>query len=446
MRRLSRRRPRSPVAGERPRRRRSWARRSATCGRAPTGSSRRRSFRSRPSRFSRSTPRSSADARSGFRPNRDFSFPLDARARRDHARARASCSSRARTTRPGVVTPLDAIRAVAATLPPGAIVFVDEAYAEFSESSFIPELDRFPNVIVGRTFSKAFGLAGLRIGAITGHPDALEPIRLAVPVYSVNIAAVVAVQAALDDLEYLREYAAQVEQSKTLLYAACDRLGLRYWKSAANFVLIDAGARAAPCWRAARRRAASTSAIDRREPGCDGCLRVGSRHRRTHAALHSTYSRRFCAPRGNRPTDDRNADRALAHARRARHVRRPHRHPVSRSHAGAVRAARRVRPDGQGHRRPRRRPASHRRRPRHRARRSRVEGARRSQGHQSRRLLRDADGRNAGRRGDRSRRPAAHRRRPEGEGAAASAICRPSSCTTSSRASRSARAPTCTSR
>ena len=61
--------------------------------------------------------------------------------------------------------PLDAIRTIARRVPPGAVVFVDEAYAEFAGVSFIPELDAFPNVIVGRTFSKAFGLAGLRIGA-----------------------------------------------------------------------------------------------------------------------------------------------------------------------------------------------------------------------------------------------------------------------------------------
>src|SRR5262249_19333297 len=125
----------------------------------------------------------------------------------------------------GVGMPGDAIRQVARAVPPQAIVFVDEAYAEFSGKTFIPELSEFPNVVVGRTFSKAFGLAGLRIGAITGAPSTLEPIRLAVPVYSVNIAAVVAVQAALQDLDYLHGYVRQVEESKALMYAACDRLG-----------------------------------------------------------------------------------------------------------------------------------------------------------------------------------------------------------------------------
>src|SRR5205823_2880796 len=88
----------------------------------------------------------------------------------------------------GVSTPLEAIRQVARAVPNEAIVFVDEAYAEFSGTTFIPELPAFPNVIVGRTFSKAFGLAGLRIGCLVGAAERLDPIRLVIPVYSVNIA------------------------------------------------------------------------------------------------------------------------------------------------------------------------------------------------------------------------------------------------------------------
>jgi histidinol-phosphate aminotransferase len=207
-------------------------------------------------------------------PNPDYSFPL--------ARVLDAVTERTRVvfiTTPnnptGVLTSHDAIRAVAARVPDGAIVFVDEAYAEFSGSSFIPELERSPNVVVGRTFSKAFGLAGLRIGAITGHPDALEPIRRLIPVYSVNIAAVVGVQAALTDLEYVANYTREVEQSKALLYAACERLGLRYWRSAANFVLIDAGARAHTLAEGALARGIYVR--DRSsEPGLEGCLRVGA--------------------------------------------------------------------------------------------------------------------------------------------------------------------------
>jgi len=80
----------------------------------------------------------------------------------------------------GVPMPLKAIRAIAKHVPADAVVFVDEAYAEFAGQTFIPELNSFPNVIVGRTFSKAFGLAGIRIGCLIGAPETLEPIRHAI--------------------------------------------------------------------------------------------------------------------------------------------------------------------------------------------------------------------------------------------------------------------------
>lgn len=207
-------------------------------------------------------------------PNPDFSFPLD--------RVLDAITPRTRVvflTNPnnptGVTMPLDAVKTIARRLPPGAIVFMDEAYAEFSGQTFLPDLPMFPNVIVGRTFSKAFGLAGIRIGAVTGHPETLEPLRLAIPVYSVNIAAVVAVQAALDDRLYLDEYLRQVERSKALLYAACDRWGLTYTTSAANFVLVCAGDKAQAIVQGVSARGIYLR--DRsKEPGCAGCIRVAT--------------------------------------------------------------------------------------------------------------------------------------------------------------------------
>src|SRR6266436_2118819 len=147
-------------------------------------------------------------------PHADFSFPLD--------EVLAAITPNTRVvfvTNPnnptGVGVPLDAIRTIARRIPPGAVVFVDEAYAEFAGESFIPELDAFPNVIVGRTFSKAFGLAGLRIGCLVSAPATVDAIRRAIPVYSVSIAAVVAIRAALSDLAHLQDYLRQVAESKT---------------------------------------------------------------------------------------------------------------------------------------------------------------------------------------------------------------------------------------
>jgi histidinol-phosphate aminotransferase len=175
----------------------------------------------------------------------------------------------------GVSMPFDAITTIAGRVPKDAVVFVDEAYAEFAGRSFIPELASFPNVIVGRTFSKAYGLAGLRVGAMVGAPEALDPVRYAVPVYSVNIAAVVALQAALADVEYLREYLRQVAASKALLYSACERLGLTFWPSDANFVLVRVGDRVGDVIAGARARGVYLSNRST-EPGCEGCLRIAT--------------------------------------------------------------------------------------------------------------------------------------------------------------------------
>jgi histidinol-phosphate aminotransferase len=130
-------------------------------------------------------------------------------------------------------------------------------------------------VIVGRTFSKAFGLAGLRIGCLVGAPEVLNPVRAAIPVYSVNIAAVAALQAALADQDYLQDYLRQARESKTLLYAACERLGLRYVRSDANFVLVCAGDRLNTLVDGARARGIYIR--DRSsEPGCAGCVRIAT--------------------------------------------------------------------------------------------------------------------------------------------------------------------------
>jgi histidinol-phosphate aminotransferase len=207
-------------------------------------------------------------------PHADFTFPLEG--------VLAAITPRTRVvfvTNPnnptGVSAPLDAVRSIARQVPPGAVVFVDEAYAEFAGTTFIPELDSFPNVIVGRTFSKAFGLAGLRIGSLVGSPSTLEPIVHAIPVYSVNIAAAVAVQAALGDRDHLERYLREVAESKALLYAACDRLGVKYWRSSANFVLIRIGERTVEVVAGAARRGVYLR--DRStEPGCAGCIRMAT--------------------------------------------------------------------------------------------------------------------------------------------------------------------------
>ncbi len=124
-----------------------------------------------------------------------------------------------------------------------ALVFIDEAYHDFMGDDFLEEGLSYPNVLIGRTFSKAHGLAGMRIGVMIAQPALLEPIRFAMPVFNLNVVAVAALRAALRDPDFRPWYLGEVAESKRLLYDALDRAGLRYWKSAANFVLIDGGER-----------------------------------------------------------------------------------------------------------------------------------------------------------------------------------------------------------
>jgi histidinol-phosphate aminotransferase len=174
----------------------------------------------------------------------------------------------------GQVIPRPAIARIAAAAP-DAIVMVDEAYADFSPDTLIGGdlLARHANVVVGRTFAKAYGLAGLRIGALVGRPETLDPIRRVVPPYSVNACVAAALPAALADSAYFEWYLEQVAESKRLLYEAFDRLGIVYWKSAANFVLARFGE---GCGRIAEAVAARGVHVrDRsRDAGCAGCLRI----------------------------------------------------------------------------------------------------------------------------------------------------------------------------
>jgi histidinol-phosphate aminotransferase len=136
----------------------------------------------------------------------------------------------------------DAIRAVIREAG-HALVFVDEAYHDFMGENFLEEGLTHPNVLIGRTFSKAHGLAGMRIGAMIAQPPVLEPIRSVMPLFNLNVVAVAALRAALTDREFTPWYLAQVAESKAMIYSALERAGLKYWKSAANFVLIDGGGR-----------------------------------------------------------------------------------------------------------------------------------------------------------------------------------------------------------
>jgi histidinol-phosphate aminotransferase len=186
----------------------------------------------------------------------------------------------------GQLIPLADIRRIAEAAP-HAVVLVDEAYIEFGGETFLPELPRHPNVLIGRTFSKAYGLAGMRVGIVIGQPQALDPVRAVTLPFNINSVAMAATLAALEDRDFLPQYARQVAESRDLLYAACDRLGLEYWPSAANFVLVRVGSSAAPFVEALAARGVHVRDKSG-DPSTPGCIRVTAgvlAH--THAAIEA---------------------------------------------------------------------------------------------------------------------------------------------------------------
>jgi histidinol-phosphate aminotransferase len=177
----------------------------------------------------------------GVPPGPDYAFPVDAVVNAITANTRLVYINNPNNPT-GQAVSKDAIRQVVRAAG-HALVFVDEAYHDFMGENFLDEAREYPNVLVGRTFSKAHGLAGLRVGLMIAPPPILEPIRFVMPLFNLNVIAVAALRAALQDRDFRPWYVDQARQSKELLYGALGRAGLRYWKSAANFVLVDGGTR-----------------------------------------------------------------------------------------------------------------------------------------------------------------------------------------------------------
>jgi histidinol-phosphate aminotransferase len=169
---------------------------------------------------------------------------------------------------------------------PQAAVLVDEAYFHFHGETVMDLVGRAPNLFVARTFSKAYGLAGLRLGLLAGPAELMRWVRRVLSPYSVNSLALACLPAALGDTEYLSWYTGEVLAARSEFEAAVDRLNIRRWPSRANFILVDIGPKHAEFVK--RMRAAGVLVRDRSsDPGCDGKVRItiGTREQMKQAAV-----------------------------------------------------------------------------------------------------------------------------------------------------------------
>ena len=173
-----------------------------------------------------------------------------------------------------------------ARVSPQAILLVDEAYFHFHGETVIDLIVDIPNLVVARTFSKAYGLAGLRLGLLAGPADLIRWIRRVLSPYSVNSLALACLPPALEDAVYLDRYVGEVLAARSEFEAILDLEKIRRWPSHANFVLVDIGLHHAEFVR--QMRAANVLVRDRsNDPGCDGCVRItiGTRQQMRQAAL-----------------------------------------------------------------------------------------------------------------------------------------------------------------
>jgi histidinol-phosphate aminotransferase len=120
-------------------------------------------------------------------------------------------------------------------------VVIDEAYAEFSGVTVVPLIGKYANLFITRTFSKAAGLAALRLGAVIACAESLSYVRRAMPPFPVNLAALVGAEAAVRDGKAIRAYVREIRRLRAWFEEELHKLGVKTFPSAGNFLLANFG-------------------------------------------------------------------------------------------------------------------------------------------------------------------------------------------------------------
>ena len=214
----------------------------------------------------------------------DFAFPLEPllAAITPQTRLIAIASPNSPT---GTVATREQILAVVERAPHAAVL-VDEAYYHFCGETVIDLVGKVPNLVVARTFSKAYGLAGLRLGMLAAPESMQQWMRTVISPYSVNSLALACLPAALDDAAYLSWYVSEVKAARSEMAEAIRQLGVPQWPSQANFILVKIGPKHREFVRAMHQRGVLTR--DRsNDQGCDGCVRLtmGTREQMKQAVI-----------------------------------------------------------------------------------------------------------------------------------------------------------------
>jgi histidinol-phosphate aminotransferase len=159
---------------------------------------------------------------------------------------------------------------------PDAAILLDEAYFDFYGQTMMDQIGKLPNLFIARTFSKAYGLAGLRLGVMVGDKEQMSVLRRMASPFNVNAFAMECLAEALADRQFVEAYVAQVKASRAWLHNELEQLNFRCWPSHANFVLCRFGDAKKAILEALRARGIAL----RDRPDCQGCVRItiGKQH------------------------------------------------------------------------------------------------------------------------------------------------------------------------
>ncbi len=156
------------------------------------------------------------------------------------------------------ITPKDELRDFIATTPPQTMILVDEAYFHYADSpdyeSVIALVKDHPNLIVSRTFSKIYGMAGLRCGYCVAQKEAIDRLRRNQMWDSVNCMALAAATASLDDLDHVPNGQRLNREAKTFVTSELDKMGYKQIPSQANFIMFDCKRPVTPLIQAMKQR------------------------------------------------------------------------------------------------------------------------------------------------------------------------------------------------
>jgi histidinol-phosphate aminotransferase len=203
---------------------------------------------------------------------RDFSFPVQRVLRAISDRTKIVVLVNPNNPTGTEIKPADVERIVRKAR--NSLVIVDEAYHQYLGHTAIRLLKKYSNILVIQTLSKAYGLAGLRIGYVAGSEEMIASLSKVVSPYSVNSVAVACARSALADSSYVTRYVKEVKESKEFLQAKLKKLGLRVVPSAANFFLVDFAGKAAFVDAALKKEGILVR--DRSSvPGLKGFVRIG---------------------------------------------------------------------------------------------------------------------------------------------------------------------------